>query len=617
MALIPTVGRKSTKMRLFVAALYLILTLGAVTTVYPFLIMLGESITSQYDQDKFAVIPGYIYSTAPLFGKYAEDKYAGDMDTINTCYGTNFAKLDDIQPPKIDSNDTGRVNDWLSFFSSLPMKYKKAGFSGQAASYSPSLLNISYQKYLSEKFKGDIRALDRAYIQEDELFDSVYPPFEQATKHNWLPDNSAKMRDWEEFKRTLPANFFIPIGCDPLFQKWLKEEAYNGKIDDLNKAWGTKYTDFKIITLTTTPTGNKAQQDDWEKYVRLKLPIRYLFVSDYAQPNYHAFLIKRYHGNIEEYNKRYNTTEKNFTGIKLPNPDTIKPEGSPLIDWIDFLKSEAPISTLCVDSLEVRYRNYIQNRDKLTPGSVAGILPPIQQADILYVTSNTGALRKDYALRNYQLVIRYMALHGRAVANTAVYCFLMVLTALVVNPFCAYALSRYNLSYGSSVLLFLLATMAFPGEVTQIPNFLLLKQLGLLNTFAALLLPAAANGYSIFLLKGFFDSLPKELYEAGTLDGATEMRMFWTITLPLAKPIFAVTALGAFTGAYGAFMFAMLVCPNPKMWTMMVWIYELQSSGAPPYVMLAALTLASIPTLLVFVFAQKTIMKGIILPSYK
>ena len=203
-----------------------------------------------------------------------------------------------------------------------------------------------------------------------------------------------------------------------------------------------------------------------------------------------------------------------------------------------------------------------------------------------------------------------MLLHGRAVFNTFLYCALAILTTLIVNPLCAYALSRYNLSYGNSVLLFLLATMAFPGEVTIIPNFLLLKNLHLLNTFAALILPGVANGFSIFLLKGFFDSLPKELYEAGTLDGATEARMFWTITLPLSRPIFAVIGLGAFTAAFTNFLMAMVICQDPKMWTLMVWIYELGSSGAPQYIMMAAATLATLPTLMVFLLAQSTDYEG-------
>ena len=108
----------------------------------------------------------------------------------------------------------------------------------------------------------------------------------------------------------------------------------------------------------------------------------------------------------------------------------------------------------------------------------------------------------------------------------SIYCILSILLALIVNPLAAYALSRYNLPSQYKILLFLIATMAFPAVVTMIPNFLLLRDLGLLNTFAALLLPGMANGYSIFLLKGFFDSLPKELYEAADIDGATEWNKF-------------------------------------------------------------------------------------------
>jgi multiple sugar transport system permease protein len=192
-----------------------------------------------------------------------------------------------------------------------------------------------------------------------------------------------------------------------------------------------------------------------------------------------------------------------------------------------------------------------------------------------------------------------------------------VLLAVIVNPLCAYALSRFKLKYGMGILLFLLATMAFPAEVTMIPNFLLLKQFGMLNTYWALILPGAASGFSIFLLKGFFDSLPPELYEAGMLDGAGPLTLFARVTLPLSGPIFAVIALQAFTGMYGAFLFAMTTEQAQSQWPLMVWIYEFQALSAPQYVMMAALVIAAIPTLIIFLFAQNVIMKGIILPSFK
>ena len=156
--------------------------------------------------------------------------------------------------------------------------------------------------------------------------------------------------------------------------------------------------------------------------------------------------------------------------------------------------------------------------------------------------------------------------------------------------------------------------MAFPAEVAMIPAFLLLKNLGLLNTFAALVLPTAANGYMIFLLKGFFDSLPREVFESGQIDGASESRMMLRLALPLSKPVLGYMALLAFMGAYGAFLHAFLVAQDREIWTLMVFIYQLQQI-APKSVMMAAVALAAVPSVLVFLAAQRVIMRGIVLPG--
>ena len=137
-----------------------------------------------------------------------------------------------------------------------------------------------------------------------------------------------------------------------------------------------------------------------------------------------------------------------------------------------------------------------------------------------------------------------------------------------------------------------------------------------MNTFWALILPGMANGFSIFLLKGFFDSLPRELYEAADLDGAGEWTKFWLITMNLSKPVLAVLALGAFTGAYGEFMMALVIIPDQRMWTIMVWLYQLQV-GSHATVIYASLVVAAVPTLLVFILCQNLIMRGIVVPSEK
>ena len=605
MALIPAVGRKTPKMRLLVAALYLILSLGAVAMVYPFLVMLGASAESQYEKSSPEIIPRYLFSDTALLGKYAEDKYRGDMDAINAAYGTHFAALQDIKPPA--SADPEAVRDWNTFAAALPAHSKSAGFGGAAAAYSPSPLLDKYHAFLRSRFQSSIRALDLAYSQEDEDFLTVFPPFEQPQSHTWTSRADTKSADWKRFEATLPANYFVVVGADPLYRRWLRQEVVPD-IKTLNAAWGTKFGDYTDVQLLPTPIGNARQQADWETFVRTQLSFRDIRVAPSALPSYRAFLAKQYKNSVADYNKKYGTQASSFQSVTLPDPETIPAAGPPLLDWIAFLKV-VPLQSLTADTPETRWRSSSLAR--------AGTPLPNLASDWAFVQGHTGDLRFDYLTRNYRLVLQFLFLHSSAVSVTVIYCFLAILTTLIVNPLCAYALSRYNLSYGNAVLLFLLATMSFPGEISLIQNFLLLKQFGLLNTYAALILPGAASGYSIFLLKGFFDSLPRELYEAGTLDGASELRMFWTITLPLSRPIFAVIGLGAFSVSYGGFLYAMTICQDHKMWTIMVWLYELQSSGAPMYVMMAALTLAALPTLLVFMLTQNTIMKGIILPSFK
>ncbi len=625
MAIIPTCGRKSWKLRLVIAGLYIALSAGAVTMVYPFLLMLASSITSGADVNSYRIVPRYVYDDDALFPKYAEDRYAGDIDLINQYYGTDFAKIEDIKPPSINPRSKQvrrQVRDWERFVLGLPANYKQAGFEGYMQS--PSKLLDLYRAYCRKRFRNDIRLLNKTYLEENESFQTVYTPFERFKMREWEPDNSPKMREWLAFKSRLPSYFMRPIMMDPAFGAFLRDAVYENNISRLNAAWGTSYTDFRQIHLPPSAPKHPAQRRDWEKFVREVLPLRYLRVAPEAVYAYRDFLRERYKGNIAELNRRHNLHYASFEELQLPR--RVPLGGSSLVDWMDFVAKRLPIQYVRAANTENLYREHLQSEFGSIEAvnkafgtkyrSYLEITPPVYAADYCHVIENASAIRKDFLTRNYGVVISYILLHGRAVLNTVIFCAAVILTHLIVNPLCAYALSRYNLPYAYKVLLFLLATMAFPAEVAMIPSFLLLKQFHLLNTYWALILPGMANGYAIFLLKGFFDSLPKELYEAGIIDGASEALMFRKITIPMSKPIFAVIALQSFTSAYGAFMYAMLVCQDPKMWTMMVWLYQLQIS-APQYVTMAALTVAAIPTLLVFIFAQNVIMRGIIIPSYK
>ena len=550
MSLVGRVGRKRFRARFALLIVYILLCVGAVTTLYPFAVMISTGFKGPTDQNDNVLIPTYMKKVdgkdektglpddKTLYGKYLADKYANDAVMIaSTRVGADASKDESTKYQK--------------FLEQLPVDYWTAGFKIGASQVTSRLAN-RYRAWLQQRY-GSIDALNKAYIEENVGFQTVVPPIELLEKPSWNQPRTRKYAEWREFKETLPAEFRIPVRETRLFQEFLR----------------TKYQN-QFASVPPNIAGKAT------KFEEIQMPIFY---------------------------KVYN-----------PNEPLVLPE-----DIKDFVaKGEPP--RYRSGAAENLWRTYQSSGTLSGPGgpvaAVAAIPKPlpIEAFERQWLHDHMSEIRSEFATRNYAYVVQYIALNWRALWNTAIFCLLAILTQLIVNPLAAYALSRYPIRASGKILIFLLATMAFPAEVAMIPGFLLLKQLHLLNTFAALVLPTAASGYMIFLLKGFFDSLPQELFEAGQLDGAKESTMMTRIALPLSKPVLGYLALLAFMAAYGAFLYAFLVVQDQHMWTLMVWIYQLQNT-APKAVVMAALTLAAIPTLVVFLIAQRTIMKGIVLPS--
>jgi multiple sugar transport system permease protein len=501
------------------AIVYLLLVAGALTTLYPFLVMVSTGLKGPTDQNDRRLSPRYLHEIgalsaddlpdpAALHGKYLDDKYAGNASLIaSTRIG--------------GASSREAVDAYVRLLEDLPPALWQAGFR-TPANHVTSRLTMRYQAWLRGRFRT-IDDLNRAYIEENVAFQTVSPPNELLDRPGWRPPPGRKWEDWLVFKATLPAEFRLPIRVQRVWQEFLRGR-YQGNLDKVPPSLRGKAAAFEEIALAA------------------------------------------------------------------PSPDP---------DVRTFYATGLP-EALRRDSVEARWR-----RDEPLP---------IAAHEAQVVRERAGELRWEFATRNFRFIADYVAINGRALWNTLVFCLLAVLVQLVVNPVAAYALSRYPIRASAKILIFLLATMAFPAEVAMIPQFLLLRDLGLLNTFAALVLPAAASGYMIFLLKGFFDSLPQELFESGQIDGARESTMMLRIALPLSKPVLGYLALLAFMGAYGAFLFAFLVAQDQRMWTLMVWLYQLQLT-APKAVIMAGLAMAALPTLVVFLLAQRVIMRGIVLPG--
>ncbi|MFJ6912615.1 carbohydrate ABC transporter permease [Streptomyces sp. NPDC101133] len=199
--------------------------------------------------------------------------------------------------------------------------------------------------------------------------------------------------------------------------------------------------------------------------------------------------------------------------------------------------------------------------------------------------------------------------------NTLFYAFGALAFQLVFDVAAAYSLSKLRPVLGKAILGLMLATLMIPATVLVVPQYLTVLDVpiferNLLNTPWAIWLPSVTNAFNIFLLKRFFDSIPRELLDAASMDGASPMRTLWSIVLPISRPILGVVSIFAIVGVWKDFLWPMLTLPDPAKQTLNVGIYSL-SNGVPVNVLIAALTMASLPTLVIFLIFQRNIMSGL------
>ncbi|TDD25610.1 carbohydrate ABC transporter permease [Kribbella turkmenica] len=210
---------------------------------------------------------------------------------------------------------------------------------------------------------------------------------------------------------------------------------------------------------------------------------------------------------------------------------------------------------------------------------------------------------------------------GTFLRNTVLYAGGAWLFTLAVDVTAAYALSKLRPFFGRVILGAMLATLMIPPMVLLLPTYLTAKDLpilhlDLLNTPWAIWLPAAANGFFVFLLKRFFDSIPRELLEAAEIDGATPLRILWSIVLPVSRPILGVVSILSVVTVWKDFVWPLLVLPETDKMSISVGIASL-SAQMPQNVLIASLVIASLPTILVFFVFQRSIMAGLTAGSLK
>lgn len=189
---------------------------------------------------------------------------------------------------------------------------------------------------------------------------------------------------------------------------------------------------------------------------------------------------------------------------------------------------------------------------------------------------------------------------------------------LALSATAGYALAKYNFRGRDGLFVIVLATIMIPIQVILVPIFQVIVDLHLVDTLWGLIIPPAATPTGVFLMRQYFLSIPDELIEAARVDGAGEFRTFWRIVLPNARPALAVLAIISIGWRWNDFIWPLIVAQTPNVYTLPVALGLLSSEQAVPYNFILAMVVASmVPVIVMFLFLQRHIIRGIAMTGLK
>jgi len=206
----------------------------------------------------------------------------------------------------------------------------------------------------------------------------------------------------------------------------------------------------------------------------------------------------------------------------------------------------------------------------------------------------------------------------RYIGNSAFIAGAVTLISLVVNSMAGYAFAKLSFPGRERVFQGLVATLVVPGQVTMLPLFMLLKYLGLINSFWGVIVPGMASVFGIFLFRQYALSIPDSLLDAARIDGAGEWRIYRSIVLPLCKPILLTLAVFTFMGTWNDFMWPLVVLTDSRLHTLPVALANLSGEHVQDTeLMMAGALLTVLPVIVLYALLQRYYIEGIMVGSIK
>lgn len=220
-------------------------------------------------------------------------------------------------------------------------------------------------------------------------------------------------------------------------------------------------------------------------------------------------------------------------------------------------------------------------------------------------------------LEHYRSLFRQLDL-GRCFGNSLLVASVSSIASLLLNSMAGYAFAKFRFAGRDRLFRWLLAAMVIPGQVGMLPLFLMLKHMGLVNTYAGVIVPGMASIFGIFLIRQFARSIPDSLLDAARIDGASELRIYWFLVLPLCRPILVTLAVFTFLGAWSDFLWPLIVLTDSELQTLPVALANLMGEHVQDTeLMMAAAVLTLVPVMILFLALQRYYMEGLTLGGVK
>ncbi|MDZ8079964.1 MAG: carbohydrate ABC transporter permease [Nostoc sp. DcaGUA01] len=221
-------------------------------------------------------------------------------------------------------------------------------------------------------------------------------------------------------------------------------------------------------------------------------------------------------------------------------------------------------------------------------------------------------LPKNFTLDNYKQIFLQEPLFWRWLFNSVVIAFSVTVLNLLLNSMAGYALARLRFAGKRFWFFLILTVLAVPAQITLIPTFLILKAIGWLNSYQGMIVPSMVNATFIFMMRQFFVNFPKELEEAGQLDGLNTFGIFRHIVLPLAKPALAAQAVFVFMGSWNNFLLPIVILFDPEMFTLPLGLntFKGQYISYWNYIMAASMVF-TLPALSIYAFFNRYFIQSV------